>query len=352
MNKTLLASVLSVTALASGCGGLDETSDLSVDATVGQSSSGKADSPVPTMYPCFSSPRAFSTSNKWRHTKTKLAALLGDAHPRAQDVIAPPGAVVSIDAKFAFGDVDKDIEDEKIQLYFDNCKTTVKLLDRYTDDDGRVKFSIRLPSVPGVFALYAVADGDQSYALAYAWVLPKGTHLAVSDIDGTLTTSDAEILKETVLGLLHGSYTPEAYPAAQDLTWAEASLNRIPVYLTGRPFLLKQATSEWLWGQGMAFGPVHVTDRDSQVLPSNSGVGAFKRDYLKGLVAAGYQLDVAFGNATTDIYAYEQAGIAKSNTYIIGKHAGESSTQAVDGSWQIIADSESAAPPVTQPFVW
>ena len=114
----------------------------------------------------------------------------------------------------------------------------------------------------------------------------------------------------------------------------------------------KTVTSEWLGGQGMAFGPVKVTDKDSQVLPGNSGVGNFKRDFLKSLVQQGYLLDIAFGNATTDIYAYAQAGIPKSQTFIIGTHAGESSTQAVSGSWQELADSENAAPFVTQPFSW
>lgn len=353
MNQNLLASVLSVAVLFTGCAGPEETAELDVDGAVASRDSGKADTGVPTLYQCWSAPKTFSTSKRWKHTMSKITAKLGSAHHRLQDVIGTPGSVVSVEAKFAYGDTDKDVEDEKVQLYFDNCATTVKILERTTNDDGRVSFSIRLPSVPGVFALHGVADGDGSSAVAYAWVLPQGTHFAVSDIDGTLTTSDTEILKQTALGILHGSYTPEAYPAATDLTWAESARNRIPLYLTGRPFLLKSATASWLWGtEGMAFGPIHVTEKDSQVLPSNSGVGAFKRDFLKSLVAKGYVLDVAFGNATTDIYAYEQVGIAKAKTFIIGTHAGKSGTQAVDGSWQDLADSENAASAVTQPFSW
>ncbi len=352
MTRSLLAAVLGASVMLTGCAAIDATDELALEDGAATAGSSKADNGVPTLYRCWSAPQAFSTSQRWKHTGSKLAARLGPAHHRVQDVIGPPGSVVSIDAKFAYGDTDKDVEDERVQLYFDNCATTVKIQDRTTNGDGRASFSVRLPTVPGVFALHAVADGDGSSAVAYAWVLPKGTHLAVSDIDGTLTTSDAEIIKQTILGVLHGSYVPEAYPAAPDLTWAEAARNRIPLYLSGRPFLLKTVTSEWLWGQGMAFGPVKVTDQNSQVLPSNSGVGNWKRDYLKSLVQQGYLLDLAFGNATTDIFAYAQAGIPTAQTFIIGKHAGEGSTQAVSDSWQELADSENAAPAVTQPFSW
>lgn len=353
MRKTTLSLLLSSFVISAGCAGGDLGEAPEVAGDQGQSSTGKADSAVPTLYQCWSSTQSYTRTGKWKKLTNYLVAKLGSPRHRMQDVIGTPGSVVTIKGVFSYGKTDKAMEGEKSSLYFDNCGSNVKILDQTTGGDGQVAYNIRLPSVPGVFALHGALEGDGSSATAYAWVLPAGTHFAVSDIDGTLTTSDLEVIKQTASNVFDGGYTPEAYPGASDLTWAEATRGRIPVYLTGRPSMLKTPTSSWLFStEGMAWGPVHVTDSTAQALPSTSGVGEFKRQFLANLVAQGYKLDIAFGNATTDIYAYAKVGIPVGATYIIGTHAGEGSTHAVDGSWQDLADSEAAASEVAQPFTW
>jgi len=47
---------------------------------------------------------------------------------------------------------------------------------------------------------------------------------------------------------------------------------------------------------------------------------------LKSLQATGLTFIRAFGNALTDIRAYEGAGIPKAQTFIMGKHGGKGGT--------------------------
>jgi len=64
---------------------------------------------------------------------------------------------------------------------------------------------------------------------------------------------------------------------------------------------------------------------------------------------AAKQLDDAFGNASTDIYAYERVGIAKGRTWIIGPNAGQGGTIPVSGGWGAVADRLDGEPGVDQP---
>ena len=50
-----------------------------------------------------------------------------------------------------------------------------------------------------------------------------------------------------------------------------------------------------------------------------------------GLQAEGWRFDYAYGNADSDIGAYEDAGIAKDATFIIGEEAGNEGTVAIEG---------------------
>ena len=69
---------------------------------------------------------------------------------------------------------------------------------------------------------------------------------------------------------------------------------------------------------------LHTTDSNGEALPT--GVAAYKAAFLSSLKAQGFTLEAGYGNATTDIEAYNTAAIAKSETYIIGPHGGKSGT--------------------------
>jgi phosphatidate phosphatase PAH1 len=190
--------------------------------------------------------------------------------------------------------------------------------------------------------------GDGTTVSSWLWLLPAGTHVVVTDIDGTLTTSDTQLFQQ----LLDKNHVPEAYPGARDLTQAHAELGWIVVYLTGRPDFLTQVTRDWLRDLDFAPGPVHLARRAGDVLPTTSGVGAYKQRYLEELAGHGAVVDFAYGNATTDIDAYLGFGLAPADVWIIGPHAGERATNAIRDDWQPRIDEVDALPPVDQPFAY
>jgi hypothetical protein len=313
--------------------------------------------PMPLYQSCTSSPEPSLSPQGFRHLSSEL--LVGVANPEhsAQDVIALPSSRTQIPGKFAYGRFSKDLQDEEIIAFLDDCSGFSELGRALTDSDGRVSFELdTTPLGLGRFALHQAVTGDASGAPSELRVLPAGTQLIVLDIDGTLTTSDSEVLQDTIdeffLPIYEGSYLPEAYPGAIALTQALADKGYVLVYLTGRPYWLTRITREWLQELGFAPGHLHLTDSNGEALPTEGGVGSYKRDYLLGLLAMGYTIEYAYGNATTDIWAFEQAGIDKSKTFIIGDHAGEEGTQGIAGDYLLHLAAVQALPQALQPFAW
>lgn len=291
--------------------------------------------------------RAFTAPARtgFRRLSSRIAAVTGARH-RAQDLIVPPSTVTDFSAKFAYGPTWKDLEGESVEVYIDNCGGWIDLGRVTTDDDGYATMPVNVLLQAGQYEMRFVALGDATQARATLWVLPAGTHLAVTDIDGTLTTSDTELWKQ----LFDGSYVPSAYPSAKELTRAHANRGHIVVYLTGRPSWLIDQTRSWLTGRGFAAGPVHLADSNADVLPIDSSVGAYKEAWLEELEDHGYTIDVAYGNATTDIHAYTDAGIGHDRQWIIGSNAGAEGTHAVTSSWAARTAEVQAGPNVPQPF--
>jgi hypothetical protein len=285
-------------------------------------------------------------SQGWRHLTTSAVVATGAANHSAQDVIAAPGATTLLPGKFTYGVVSVDLEDESVRVLLDDCGAWRDLGTVLTNGDGRVNVNAPATLGPGVYELRFQVLGDGSGTTSYLWLLPTGTHVVVSDIDGTLTQSDSQLFMQ----ILDGSHVPVPYPSAVDLTTAHAATRAIVVYLTGRPYVLTQRTRDWLTGLGFAPGPLHVTDSNTEAVPTESGVGAFKLAWLQGLKAKGYLIDFAYGNATTDIFAYLGAGIPASTVWIIGANGGQMGTHAVAGSWAARVVEARALPPVPQPF--
>lgn len=281
----------------------------------------------------------------FRHLGSRIIALTGARH-RAQDVVVPPDTVTDFAAKFTYGPTWKDLEHERVEVYFDNCAGWVDLGQVITDDDGYATLPVDVQLGAGQYELRFVALGDASQTRATLWVLPAGTHVTVTDIDGTLTTKDTELWKQ----LFDGSYVPAAYPSAAALTRAHAARNQVVIYLTGRPSWVIDQTRSWLTSGGFAAGPVHLADSNLDILPIDSSVGAYKERWLEELEDFGYTVDVAYGNATTDIHAYTDAGVAHARQWIIGPNAGAEGTHAVSSSWASRTAEVLAGPAVTQPF--
>lgn len=296
--------------------------------------------------------RAFTPAptQAWRHdTQTPITLQAGAPNHSAQDQIETTVAV-ALPGKFSYGSISKDLEDELVRVSIDDCGAWRTLGDFATDDDGRI--SVPVPAgiftSPGVHEVRYQVLGDGSLTASFVWVYPRGTHVALTDIDGTMTQSDSELFQQ----IFDGSHVPVAYPGAVELTTTHATRGHVVFYLTGRPYWLMQKSRQWLYDLRFAPGPLHVTDSNSEAVPSEGGVGAFKRDYLTSLAAKGLVIDVAYGNATTDIYAYLGAGLPADDVWIIGKHAGEQGTHAATDSWTARVAEVAALPTVDQPFDW
>ena len=291
----------------------------------------------------------------WRHSiATPLTVAIGDPWHSAQDLVVADGSPVVIGGKFSYGFISKDLEDERVEVWIDDCAGAYRLLgDGLTNSDGRVALSLSAPEVPAVgeYGLYFRVAGDNSTARAILRVYPIDTRFIVFDIDATLTTSDSSLIGQSVSEILGGDMIPEPRPGAReivDLRFAQHGYEIL--YLTGRPYLLDGITRDWLIDLGFPGGTVHLTDDVANSWPSDSQVGAYKADFLYSIIDAGFIVEAAYGNATSDIYAYEQADIAKDRTYILGENGGTADTVALGEGYlehiEVIRDE----PATTQPF--
>ena len=318
---------------------------------------------VPLSPPCTVEARLSCTPHEhvsqqvrpWRHRRSRVVVRSGAPNHSVQDVLVIEGRPITVEGKFNYGRALKDLEDEPIFGFLNTADGWISLGEKSTNRDGRVSFTIEPPLRIGVYDVRLYVGGDASVAAARLWVLPPGTRLAIFDIDGTLTTGDEEIIRDVkndlFFPLLRKEYVPRAYPGADLLTTAQATRGHVNVYLTGRPYWLANTTRRWLKGPpSFAPGVLHVTDSNEEAIPKREGVGAFKLSFLKKLVDAGFLLDVAYGNATTDIYAYLGAGLPPAAVWIIGQHGGGSGTHAVNGSWEERVRGVSALPVISQPW--
>jgi phosphatidate phosphatase PAH1 len=286
-----------------------------------------------------------TTPQGWAERSTDLVVEFGRAAHRAQDQIVAQGAPQQVIAKFAYGRVDKDLKGEWVDIYArrTRCGPWERLGSERTsqdgehgkvggvqDDGGRIFFTIpSARALPlGRTPLRLVVRGDHSQAAMDLYVVEPSTQVVVFDIDGTLTTDDNQIVQEVAAEVLHRSYVPQARPGALALVRHYAEQGFPVLYLTGRPDLLQRITTRWLSQQGFPQGPLRLADHLHEVLPQITGVGTFKAKVLTAWQGPqhGLQIHAAYGNAPTDIYAYETAQIPKDHTFIIGPHGGEGDT--------------------------
>ncbi|MFO0631821.1 MAG: HAD family acid phosphatase [Nannocystaceae bacterium] len=180
------------------------------------------------------------------------------------------------------------------------------------------------------------SDGGSSGGSTGGGVCTDMIPAVVTDIDETLTLSDAEFL----LQLADGNYDPVERDGASEMINGYADRGYRVLYLTSRAETLmtavtnetaREATERWLMEHEFPLDP----DKTMVILSPNLVLGdsaqAYKADALMMLQAEGWQFEYAYGNATSDIGAYAEAGIALDHTFIIGPHAGEGGTMAVAG---------------------
>lgn len=191
-------------------------------------------------------------------------------------------------------------------------------------EPGSYTFELGGPPPVGMTARYALLNPEGSCGTHYGFNLPAGYQVVVTDIDGTITASDDELLTQ----ISDASYDPEEKPGSAPLMQTWASKGYLAVYLTARPHIFRSETRSWLDEHEYPVGPL-ITATD---LVSGDAARAYKRAWLERIEKDfAWEIVAAYGNAISDIDAYEDAGLPKEITFIVGENAGASGTVGIDG---------------------
>jgi hypothetical protein len=167
--------------------------------------------------------------------------------------------------------------------------------------------------------IYSILEGDGTCTEQYDFLLPPGSKVVVTDIDGTLTTDDAEFIMQVA----NESYIPKMMTGGDALMQAWAAKGYPIIYLTARAHQFRAESRAWLYDLEFPIGPVITTNQMNQA-------DGYKTAWLERMFDDfGWVPVAAYGNADTDILAYENAGIPKDKTFIVGPLAGDSGTVAI-----------------------
>lgn len=259
----------------------------------------------------------------WTHDILSPTIAAGTPGHRGRDLFLNPGDPQWIIGKFAYSfppiEIDKDLKDEQVDIYLlRNCEggwehlgssvTTEEdqhaAVEGVDDSGGRVYFQIPPEKALGLgrHRVHLVVRGDLTSADMFIEVVPKGTPVFVSDVDGTLTTFETEEFVDLLTGTI-----PDVNPDAAKAFQILADKGFHPFYLTARPEFLVHRTREFLASKGFPPGIVHT----SLTLTGATGASAeaYKTAELLALEARGLSPTYGFGNTESDGAAYDNIGI-------------------------------------------
>lgn len=252
----------------------------------------------------------------------------GGANHRARDVIARAGQDLTLHAKFTYKFLDKDMKGEKVDIYLvENCSKKFQKLGSVTtsyddqnptienvrDSGGRIfpklsQLGIRGGLPIGRYQVFYVVPADNSYAESYIEVVAPNQKYVLSDIDGTLTSSELAAASHII------NISPSAHPGAAEALGALAARGYKIFYLTARPEWLMPATRQWLKEKNFPKGAIHTTD--SKIGAQGEAAIAFKKAQIALLKAqTGITPSYAFGNKQSDVDAFGESGIPAANSY-------------------------------------
>ena len=265
--------------------------------------------PVVEDIRCPGAPAA-GASTGWRHTASRFIVELGDPRHRGIDLIATPhDATHTISGKLTYGTIEKDLEDEDVELFACIDARWQPLGAARTDGDGRFALTLtgdeRLPA--GMRDLYVSVRGDRTGAAFIGFVAPKGSPIVVSDVDGTLTGSE----NAYPLSLALGGDVP-AHATAPETLMSAAAHGVSVIYISARGDRFTHDTRTWLAAKGFPRGPVRLPT-SIITMPGEDTID-FKSNALASLAA--FKMLAGFGNRGTDIAAYTEAGLTPNRIFI------------------------------------
>lgn len=244
--------------------------------------------------------------------------------------------------------LDKDIEGSAVHLFLDRgCAgewtelgvaiTTAEgehpTVQGVDDSGGRVYFKIPQSKLlePGRHRVHMIVEEYWNTADAIIDVVPQGAPFFVSDVDGTLTTSENAEAWDFLLGNM-----PDANPFAAEAFQILADKGYRAFYITARPEWLDRRTREFVDLRGFPAGLVHTT------LTYTGGTGdtaaAYKTGEFALLKAKGLVPAFLFGNKDSDAKAFDTTMIPTDHRFFF------QFTDAVYGGTRIDSYEELLAP--------
>ncbi|GAB1296392.1 Membrane-associated phosphatidylinositol transfer protein 3 [Apodemus speciosus] len=273
-------------------------------------------------------PTALSPANpreKWLRKRTQVKLRNVTANHRANDVIAAEDGPQVLVGRFMYGPLDMvALTGEKVDILVMTEPSSgrwVHLDTEITNNSGRITYNVPRPRRlgVGVYPVKMVVRGDQTCAMSYLTVLPRGMECVVFSIDGSFAASVS----------IMGS-DPKVRPGAVDVVrnlhgngqgWHWQDLGYMILYITGRPDMQKQRVVSWLsqhnFPQGMIFfsdGLVHDPLRQKAI-------------FLRNLMQECFiKITAAYGS-TKDISVYSVLGLPASQIFIVGRPTKKYQTQ-------------------------
>lgn len=266
----------------------------------------------------------------WRGPLADYVSSLGARH-RGRDGIVEAGSSIVLVGRAAYGPLDMPLQGEDVTImidrgcggtwekYYETTTSTEGLwpaIDGVKDDGGRFYVYVQAGRLPiGRHRFAMIVGGDGSMTDFILDVVPRGTAVVVTDVDGTLTASeDAEkvALAESIAG--NEVLPPARRDAASILSILAEKGHRI-TYVTARP--------EWLTARTRAFLDTNAFPRGVVRTAANTIFGhtneeavAYKTNEL-ALIAGAARPRWLFGNTPSDAQTYAQFGVASKNRVFI-----------------------------------
>ncbi|XP_048374725.1 membrane-associated phosphatidylinositol transfer protein 3 isoform X1 [Sphaerodactylus townsendi] len=258
-------------------------------------------------------PAALSPSNpreKWLRKRTHVKLRNVTSNHRSNDVITSEGNSQILVGRFMYGPLDMvALTGEKVDIFIMTEPSSGRWVyfdTEITNNSGRISYNVpkekRLGV--GVYPIKMVVRGDQSTAVSYLTVLPRGMECVVFSIDGSFAASVS----------IMGS-DPKVRAGAVDVVRHWQDLGYLIIYITGRPDMQKQRVVSWLsqhnFPQGMIFfsdGLVHDPLRQKTI-------------FLRNLVQESHIKICAAYGSMKDISVYNVLGLSPTQIYIVGRPA-------------------------------
>ncbi|MBW2703669.1 MAG: hypothetical protein JRF33_22865 [Deltaproteobacteria bacterium] len=312
----------------------------------------EVDCPAPA--PCDAAAPDPGPEDDWRHTSSSVTAALGGAYHRGRDLFLTAADDQWALAKFAYGlGVDKDIHDEDVDMwllrdcaaweYLGRARTSEDdehdAVEGVVDTGGWIFYQIPPEKSlgPGRHRIHFVVRGDLSSTDQIIHVLEPDAKVAVSDVDGTLTTDEYAQTWDVLLNI-----SPDAHPGSAEVMWALSRKGFHLFYLTARPSFLTDRTPEWLAEKGFPPGIVHTTF--SLTGATDDAAVEFKSNELRALgYKLGHALSYGFGNKTSDVSAFLAAGMQADHGYYF-KLEGDPQGGTVHEDYRTLLETFNALP--------